>query len=136
MHQKLQNCYLVKTTQHLLEHNLYKVFAVLWTLVIFYLCLDDSPNLPKFTFPYKDKVVHFIFYFVFVFFWIKSLKIKSNDYLVVVLFVALLQGIGIEFLQENFTIHRTFDWYDILANSIGAIVSLITIKKFYAIKSN
>ena len=49
--------------------------------------------------------------------------------------MAVILGIAIEFLQENFTHNRTFDWYDILANSIGAIVSFIYVKKFYAIKN-
>jgi len=124
----------VKLIQHLLGHNLFKIFAVLWTLLIIYLCLDDSPNVPQFTFQYKDKVVHFIFYFVFVYFWTKSLKNKDINTLGLILFLALILGITIEFLQENFTYTRTFDWYDILANSIGAVASFMYVKKFYAIK--
>ena len=99
------------------------------------MCLDDSPNVPKINFQYKDKVVHFIFYFVFVFFWTKSLKNKNLSYLLIILFLAVITGITIEFLQENFTIHRTFDWYDILANFLGALASFICVKKFYAIKN-
>ena len=124
----------MKLIQHLLGHNLFKIFAVLWTLLIIYLCLDDSPNVPQFTFQYKDKVVHFIFYFVFVYFWTKSLKNKDINTLGLILFLALILGITIEFLQENFTYTRTFDWYDILANSIGAVASFMYVKKFYAIK--
>lgn len=135
MQQKLINCCQVKITQHLLEHNLYKIFAVFWTLLIIYLCLDDAPNIPKFTFQYKDKIVHFIFYFVFVYFWTKSLKNKSFNAICIILFFALVIGISIEFLQENFTRNRTFDKYDILANAIGAITSFMYLKKFYAIKN-
>ncbi|SEI99241.1 VanZ like family protein [Flavobacterium terrigena] len=116
-------------------HNLFKILAIFWTLLIFYLCLDDVPNVPKITFQYKDKVVHFIFYFIFVYFWTKSLKNKTLNYILTVLFLALVMGISIEFMQESFTLHRTFDWYDILANSIGAIASFIYVKKFYAIKN-
>ena len=124
----------MKLTQHLLGHNSFKIFAVLWTLLIIYLCLDDSPNVPQFTFQYKDKIVHFIFYFVFVYFWTKSLNNKDINTIVLILFLALMLGITIEFLQENFTHTRTFDWYDILANSIGAVASFMYVKKFYAIK--
>ena len=125
----------MKLTHHLLVHNLFRFLAFIWTLLIFYLCLDDSPNLPKFTFQYKDKVVHFIFYFLFVYFWAKSLKNKSLNYILIILFLAVSLGAIIEFMQENFTQNRTFDWYDILANSIGAIASFIYVKKFYAIKN-
>ena len=50
--------------------------------------------------------------------------------MVLILFLALILGITIEFLQENFTQNRTFDWYDILANSLGALASFIYVKKF------
>ena len=135
MLQKQTNCYLVKITQRLLEHNLYKIFAIFWTLLIVYLCLDDAPNVPKFAFQYKDKIVHFIFYFIFVFVWTKSLKNKSLKSVLIVLFLAILFGVLIEFLQENITLNRTFDWFDILANARGAITGFIYIKKFYAIKN-
>jgi len=118
-----------------LGHNLFKIFALLWTLLIFYLCLDDSPNVPKITFQYKDKVVHFIFYFVFVYFWAKSLKNIRFNYTLIILVLALILGITIEVLQENFTVNRTFDWYDILANSIGAIASFTYVNKCSAIKN-
>lgn len=116
-------------------HNLFKILAFVWTLLIFYLCLEETPSVPKITFQYKDKVVHFIFYFVFVYFWTKSLKNKHFNYLLIILFLAVITGILIEFLQENFTQNRSFDWYDILANSIGAIASFMYVKKFYAIKN-
>lgn len=92
--------------------------------------MDDSPSIPKINFQYKDKVVHFIFYFVFVYFWTKSLKNKTLNFVLIILFLGVITGIAIEFLQENFTNHRTFDWYDILANSVGAVVSFIYVKKF------
>jgi VanZ family protein len=125
----------VKHTHHLLVHNLFKILAFLWTLLIFYLCLDDSPNVPKINFQHKDKVVHFILYFIFVYFWTKSFKKKHFNYLLIILLLALTTGIIIEFLQENYTNHRTFDWYDVLANFIGALASFIYVKKFYGIKN-
>lgn len=125
----------MKHTLNLLEHKLFKVLAVSWTFLIFYFCLQESPNVPKFSLPNKDKVVHFIFYFVFVYLWTKSLKNKNWKAIVIVLVLALVIGITIEFLQENLTQNRTFDGYDILANSIGAITSFFYVKKFYAIKN-
>ena len=125
----------MKHIRHLLVHNLFKILAFIWTILIFYFCLEETPSVPQITFQYKDKVVHFIFYFVFVYFWAKSLKNKQLNYLLIILFSAITIGISIEFLQENFTHNRTFDWYDILANSIGAIASFIYVKKFCAIKN-
>lgn len=116
-------------------HNLFKILALIWTILIFYFCLEEVPSVPKITFQFKDKVVHFIFYFVFVYFWTISLQNKRLNYVLIILFLALIIGVSIEFLQENFTSNRTFDWYDILANSIGAIASFIYVKKFCAIKN-
>ena len=116
-------------------HNLFKILALIWTILIFYFCLEEVPSVPKITFQFQDKVVHFIFYFVFVYFWTISLQNKRLNYVLIILFLALIIGVSIEFLQENFTSNRTFDWYDILANSIGAIASFIYVKKFCAIKN-
>ena len=116
-------------------HNFFKILALSWTILIFYFCLEESPSVPKISFQYKDKVVHFIFYFVFVYFWAKSLKNIRFNYLLIILVLALILGITIEFLQENLTLHRTFDWYDILANSIGALASFTYVNKFCTIKN-
>lgn len=120
----------MKLTQHLSERNFFKILAIFWTIVIFYLCLEEAPSVPKISFQYKDKVAHFIFYFVFVFFWTKSFKNKKSQSFVIILIIAIVLGITIEVLQENFTQNRTFDWYDILANSVGAITCFTFVKKF------
>jgi VanZ family protein len=123
--------------QRLLVHNLFKIIAVFWTLLIFYLCLDEAPpSIPKFTFQYNDKIVHFIFYFIFVYFWAKSLKNKNVNSIIIIIFFALLIGVLIEFLQVNITHNRTFDWYDILANVIGTLTSFMCLQKSFVIKSN
>ena len=120
----------MKHTHHLLVHNLFKILAFFWTLLIFYLCLEEAPSVPKITFQYKDKVAHFIFYFVLVYFWIKSFKNIRLNYILIILILAIVMGVTVEVLQENFTINRTFDWNDILANSLGATASFIYVKKF------
>lgn len=99
------------------------------------MCLDDAPNVPNYSIPNKDKLVHFIFYFIFVFLWIKSKKNSTFNFTLIVLCSGLLLGVIIEVSQENFTKSRTFDWFDILANSIGAFASFFLTKKFYKIKN-
>lgn len=121
----------MKLTRLLSELNFYKIFAFIWTGIIFYLCLDDAPNVPKLSFPFKDKVVHFIFYFVWVFTWSKSIRNSAIKLYVVILIGAILMGICIEFMQENCTMHRTFDYYDILANTLGALSAFIFFVTFY-----
>ena len=40
-----------------------------------------------------------------------------------------------EFLQEKYTKNRTFDWYDIVANALGAITSFFIVKFYNAIQN-
>ena len=121
--------------QHLLGQNFFKISAIFWTLLIFYLCLNDVQSLPTIPIENIDKIIHFIFYFVFVFLWIKSIKHISLRYFLIVLFIALCLGISIEFLQEKFTKNRAFDWYDIIANALGAITSFFIVKFYNAIQN-
>ena len=121
--------------EHLLGHNFFKISAIFWTLLIFYLCLNDVPSLPTIPIENIDKIIHFIFYFVFVFLWIKSIKHISLRYFLIVLFMALCIGISIEFLQDKFTKNRAFDWYDIVANILGAITSLFIVRFHNAIQN-
>jgi VanZ family protein len=132
---KCHNYYQVKITRHLSGHNLFKIIAIFWTLLILYLCLNDLSGLPAVSIKNIDKIIHFVFYFVFVFLWIKSIKPISINYFLMVLFIAIIFGIGIEFLQEKFTQNRIFDWYDIVANSLGAITSFILVKSYHGLQN-
>lgn len=132
---KWHNYYQVKITRHLSGHNLFKTIAVIWTLLIFYLCLNDASGLPTVSIKNIDKIIHFVFYFVFVFLWIKSIKPISMYYFLIVVVIAIIIGICIEFLQEKFTQNRVFDCYDILANSMGAITSFVLVKSYQSIQN-
>lgn len=70
---------------------------------------------------YTDKIVHFTFYFVANYLFLKSKF--SKKYLISL--VLIFYGIIIEVFQENFTKSRHFDFYDILANSLGVILALM-----------
>lgn len=108
--------------------------AITWTLVITYLSLAtiDSTIGNSIKIPYKDKVVHFFFYFIFVLLWTTSSN--SNPYKekigLIILLISVLYGILMEFFQAIFTADRSPDVYDVLANSSGAIISWVIIKKY------
>jgi VanZ family protein len=92
-----------------------KYIAILWTVIIFILCTLPSENLPK----SNDKIGHFVAFAGFSFFWFFHHK---NPILVIL--IAALYGICIEFWQsilpESF--HRSFDWYDALADAVGGVI--------------
>lgn len=76
--------------------------------------------------PYKDKMVHFTFYFVFVLLWMLFCKnrISSIKIRMIILFSAIGYGILMEICQ-GFTKDRTPDIYDVFANSSGALFGLL-----------
>lgn len=116
------------TIKLLSERNFF-LLAVSWTIIIALLSLIKfDVELQDLSFIQgKDKVVHFIFYFLFVFFW--SLALYKKDLKLKILFIAILYGMIIEVLQDAITATRTSDLYDVLANSLGALVAYIFLKK-------
>ena len=112
------------------KKKFFLVIALLWTVVITYLSLATVDGLSsRIPIPYKDKIVHFAFYFGFVFWWNKGLSLQQPKSLVVLLVVALLYGILMEGLQFWITADRSADIFDIIANSIGAMASYYWIKR-------
>lgn len=84
-------------------------------------------------FPHFDKLVHFGLYFVLVAAWVVFFNLKSDltihqkrNWNIILLLAAIAHGIIIEFLQGSDFINRDFDWYDALADSLGAITGLIS----------
>ena len=110
----------------LLSEHKYFFLAVCWTILITTLSLVTIEKTPIFALkvPFKDKIVHFVFYFVFVLLWSLSLKHKKKN-MFFILLVAIVYGIIIEGLQYAVTKNRTADFYDVLANSSGAIIAYI-----------
>ena len=97
-----------------------KYTAIFWLVLILILCTIPSESLPKGQ-P-NDKISHLIFFAGFTFFWF----FQSSKYCLIIL-IAALYGIGIEFWQGSLpeSFHRSFDWYDALADGIGGIMGLI-----------
>ena len=118
----------------MLNKKLVFIFAITWTVLITYLSLAtiDSSIGSTIKIPHKDKIVHFIFYFMFVFLWtnyFNSSPYKSKVGIVILL-IAIVYGILMEIFQGLLTIDRSPDQYDVIANSSGAIVGWFVAKKY------
>lgn len=66
--------------KRLLERKYY-VAAFTWTLGITFLSLASLSKLPSIpSIKFKDKIIHFTFYFVFVFLWSEAFKLKKIEF--------------------------------------------------------
>ncbi len=122
-----------KLISHISNSKLFLPFAIFCTLTIAYLSLIDIRDLPKLEVKNEDKLYHLIAYFVLNTVWLlaiipySSWRLRSN---VLISLGIIIFGIVIEVFQELITDIRVFDVYDILANSVGTIISFICFEFF------
>ncbi len=114
--------------------------AIVYTTVLTVVSLMTLKNLPDMGISFGDKVFHFLAYFVLAFLWVFAFfynynlkKAKSIQYAFV---FAVAFGIIIEVLQGTVTVARSFDVYDMLANTLGSLlaVCLLSVYNFKHIK--
>lgn len=115
-----------------------KIFKYSWppaivAIVIFYLCCliptDDIPSGFDFIIP-TDKIVHFMMYFglslvaSFNYIYDRDGKIIILKLIVFAIMIPILYGGLIEILQANYFPERSGDWFDFLADALGALASI------------
>lgn len=135
------NYLIVNHIQNLLVLNKKTFFyiAITWTITITYLSLATLEKIGNsIKIPNKDKMVHFVFYFLFFIFWnlSQNTKVIQKKTAIIILAIAIFYGIVMEFFQYNFTTTRHADLYDVLANSAGAISGFILLILFKNKKAN
>lgn len=124
-----------------LKKRRFSLFFFLWLVLISSLSLisiDVDREEIGFLFVHFDKLVHFSFYFGFVLLASFSLKERKPSIIIknsapVVVVVAIVYGALMEFLQYSLTNHRSADLYDIMANSLGAIMAGLLIVKYHSL---
>ena len=95
----------------------------------------DTPSLGI---PHLDKAVHFTFYFVASILGVLFLRERTDGEipikkaLLLMLFFTIAFSILMEVLQYSFTLHRTGDILDGIANTIGSICGVVISKIFFA----
>lgn len=112
-----------------MAHNKSFWGAVIWLVVITVMCLMPANNFnefEEFPIPYKDKIVHFTFYFVLVLLWNYAFNKKQNIKVRLLIFTsAVFYGVVIELCQKLFTVTRSPDVTDALVNTFGALLGTI-----------
>lgn len=111
-----------------------------WTLLITILSLisgDSFSDVSIMNIAGKDKIVHFVFYFVFATVWFlyNLSKTKEKKYQKIFIF-SVSYGILMELCQAWFTTARTADWLDIVANTTGTLFGLALMYYLINVKKN
>ncbi len=103
--------------------------AVVYTITLFIMSLlnlnDYSVHQPK----NSDKLLHFIAYAILFFLWYKVKHLhKLKISLISLVILSISFGIVMEFLQSILTTYREFSVYDMLANTLGVLITYLLIK--------
>jgi VanZ family protein len=117
--------------------------ALLWSVFILILMAIPGNMLPmeeKTFIPNLDKLVHATLFGSFVFLWSiyyatrKEKNNHSDSRFVLILVIACLYGVATELMQKYLIPNRDYDIFDIMADSIGAVLGylfvLLTVKWF------
>ncbi|MGB7842630.1 MAG: VanZ family protein [Salinimicrobium sp.] len=106
--------------------------ALAYTLLVLYLSLINLAETPIKNLGISDKLMHGGAYFGLGLLWslFVIINFENNRFFAKLLIVCLSSiafGIFIEVLQKTLTSYRQLDFYDVVANSIGVIISVILV---------
>jgi len=71
-----------------------------------------------------DKIVHICFFAALLFLWRNAFSEAHNNITILLLFSSFLYGLLIEIIQSKWVPNRSFDAYDIVADSAGAVIGI------------
>jgi hypothetical protein len=113
-------------------------------LLLYFICMPSSNIPPLDTWFNKlkpDKWVHAILFGILAYLFIKAINKgnftlnEKNNWALKILIATIIWGLTTEFIQKYFIPGRFFDWWDWLADTVGAIIAYFKAKKVIA-KSN
>ena len=111
----------------LLGDKIWVWLAITAQIVVTVALLWPALDLPQTDVPMADKWAHFLVFSVLFYLWAQALSVKNQiRRLSVKLVIALIfYGTIIEVIQDSWSISRTGDFMDVLANTIGILMGLI-----------
>lgn len=116
----------------------YTTLFISWVLLVTVLSLFDfDPNDEGIPIPYLDKLVHFVFYLLFVILgglmWQSGKPMPATlKKTILWVVIAVLYGLLMEALQDLLPIDRSAEIFDVLANTLGAVMGGLLIKTYFS----
>tara|TARA_B100000941_G_C28045845_1_gene321977 strand:- start:69 stop:437 length:369 start_codon:yes stop_codon:yes gene_type:complete len=112
-------------------HLLFRArIARLITIILILIAIVGSllppHQMEQLTFNLSDKLIHCLHYTGLTFFWIKSAEEPSNRKLIKTALLVFFFGLVLEILQEILPIQRNMDLLDLLANSVGIFLAIVS----------
>ena len=110
--------------------------AIIWLLVSIWLLTMPGSKIPHedwFETLQVDKWVHVFLFFFLCFLFMLPLKaqiIRNKIYwFVAIVFLGIMYGIAIEFIQRDYIANRSFDIWDIAADIVGCSTAFAVARK-------
>lgn len=104
-----------------------KFVAVLWLLIMCVLFFLPGSVLPEPNWLNQihfDKIVHIGLFAILLFLWRSAFNLQGKNYYWMLFITAILYGFLVEIVQLNWVPNRSFDLYDVLADSVGSALGL------------
>ena len=101
----------------------YLLCSIFWFIIIVYLMIFYKSNTNIITYPYSDKIIHFILFFVQSMFITKTYiarNFKSDKLMPKIIFYFLIFCFSVELIQIYLP-YRSFELLDLTSNLIGSL---------------
>lgn len=114
------------------------ILVILYSIALTIVCLIKIEGLTKGGISFGDKIFHSVSYVFLTFLWYNTFynkfKFSKSKALTYAIIISIIFGIIIEILQGTLTTYRSADINDVLANSLGVMLTAVVIKiknKYY-----
>jgi VanZ family protein len=112
-----------------------KLLPFIWTACVFYLLSFDTTGASDaaiWKITGIDKLIHFIIFLLFAYLWgvffLQHSQFDEKTIIISIIIFGITFGMGMEFYQKFFT-HRSFSYWDGVADAVGTIVGIVFAKK-------
>jgi VanZ family protein len=110
------------------------IFGLIVATLLFCLPGEEFPEAGWLEQIHLDKIVHVGLFFILVVIWCLPIQSRIKNKTQVNLYVTLafiVYGIIIEIIQLNFIPHRSFDVFDIIADTVGCFGAWVVVNRFF-----